>query len=96
MPAAINRPMRPNEWALLLVLSLLWGGSFCLVGIALREPGGERLLILLVEPAIVEHELGGPFIAHVLDEAGEELVGRIGRDDGAVGVALFQFEDHRR
>lgn len=28
MPAPINRHMTPTEWALLLFLSLLWGGSF--------------------------------------------------------------------
>lgn len=31
--AALNRPMTPREWAFLLTLSVLWGGSFFFVGI---------------------------------------------------------------
>ncbi|MET7244566.1 DMT family transporter [Methylobacterium sp. EM32] len=31
-----NRPMTPSEWGLLLGLSVLWGGSFFFVGVALR------------------------------------------------------------
>ncbi|MDY6858383.1 MAG: DMT family transporter [Pseudomonadota bacterium] len=34
-PAA--RPMSPAEWAMLIALSLLWGGSFFFNGIAVRE-----------------------------------------------------------
>ncbi|MFO1071559.1 MAG: DMT family transporter [Geminicoccaceae bacterium] len=56
MPAAINRPMRPNEWALLLVLSLLWGGSFCLVGIALR--GLPPLTVVALRTALAALLLG--------------------------------------
>lgn len=32
----INRPMTPLEWALLLALSVLWGGSFFFVGVAVE------------------------------------------------------------
>ena len=34
MTPAINRAMTPVEWGLLLALSLLWGGSFFFVGVA--------------------------------------------------------------
>ena len=34
--AAIQRPMTPTEWGLLLFLSLLWGGSFFFVGVAVK------------------------------------------------------------
>ena len=37
MPALTNRSMTPLEWGLLLVLSLLWGGSFFFVSIALQD-----------------------------------------------------------
>ena len=37
MPAAPQRPMTAREWGLLLLLSLLWGGSFLFVGVAVRE-----------------------------------------------------------
>ena len=37
MSPAINRSMTPREWGMLLVLSLLWGGSFYFIGIAVTE-----------------------------------------------------------
>src|SRR5262245_8799603 len=37
MTAAINRPMTGPEWSMLLTLSVLWGGSFFFVGIAVHE-----------------------------------------------------------
>ena len=33
----VNRPMTIREWGLLLCLSVLWGGSFFFVGIAVKE-----------------------------------------------------------
>jgi drug/metabolite transporter (DMT)-like permease len=36
MTPAINRAMTPGEWALLLALALLWGGSFFFVGVAVK------------------------------------------------------------
>ena len=33
----INKTMNPLEWALLLTLSILWGGSFFFTGVAVRE-----------------------------------------------------------
>jgi drug/metabolite transporter (DMT)-like permease len=35
--ATINRAMAPREWGLLVLLSLLWGGSFFFVGVAVKE-----------------------------------------------------------
>jgi drug/metabolite transporter (DMT)-like permease len=32
----INRAMTPAEWAMLLALSVLWGGSFFFVGVAVK------------------------------------------------------------
>lgn len=37
MPAAPQRPMTPREWGLLALLSLVWGGSFLFVGVAVKE-----------------------------------------------------------
>jgi len=34
MAQAGNRPMRPGEWIMLAALSVLWGGSFCFIGVA--------------------------------------------------------------
>lgn len=35
--STVNRPMSVVEWAMLLALSVLWGGSFFFNGVALRE-----------------------------------------------------------
>ncbi|CAN1540595.1 RhaT Permeases of the drug/metabolite transporter (DMT) superfamily [Rhabdaerophilaceae bacterium] len=32
----VNRGMNPREWGLLLLLSLLWGGSFFFIGVAIK------------------------------------------------------------
>ena len=37
MPPAVNRTMSAREWAMLVCLSILWGGSFFFAGVALRE-----------------------------------------------------------
>ena len=36
MPPAINRHMGPTEWALLLTLAILWGGSYFYIAIAIK------------------------------------------------------------
>ncbi len=35
--AAINRPMSAQDWAQLVLLSVLWGGSFLFIGVAVKE-----------------------------------------------------------
>jgi hypothetical protein len=36
-PQGVNRVMGIREWGLIAVLSILWGGSFFFVGVAVRE-----------------------------------------------------------
>ncbi len=48
MPAAPQRPMTPREWGLLGLLSLLWGGSFLFIGVAVRELPPLTLVTLRV------------------------------------------------
>ncbi|MBV8594073.1 MAG: DMT family transporter [Caulobacteraceae bacterium] len=48
MPAAPQRPMTATEWGLLALLSLLWGGSFLFVGVAVRELPPLTLVTLRV------------------------------------------------
>ncbi len=59
MPPAINRTMTPAEWALLVFLGLLWGGSYFYNAVALtalpplsivavRSAGGAAILYLVV------------------------------------------------
>ncbi len=53
MPPAANRPMTPSEWGLLLGLSVLWGGSFFFVGVALRALPPLTLVSLRVGLAAI-------------------------------------------
>jgi drug/metabolite transporter (DMT)-like permease len=46
--AATNRPMNALEWGLLLSLSVLWGGSFFFVGVAVRELPPLTIVVLRV------------------------------------------------
>ncbi|MEH3144443.1 MAG: DMT family transporter [Methylobacterium frigidaeris] len=43
-----SRPMNPLEWAMLLVLSVLWGGSFFFSGVALSALPPVTLVVLRV------------------------------------------------
>jgi drug/metabolite transporter (DMT)-like permease len=47
-PAAVHRAMTRTEWAMLLALSVLWGGSFFFTGVALRELPPLTLVLLRV------------------------------------------------
>src|SRR5208283_3444717 len=48
MGAAPQRPMTGREWGLLTLLSLLWGGSFLFVGVAVKELPPLTLVALRV------------------------------------------------
>jgi drug/metabolite transporter (DMT)-like permease len=48
MTAAPQRPMTGREWGLLTLLSLLWGGSFLFVGVAVKELPPLTLVTLRV------------------------------------------------
>lgn len=49
----IDRTMGPMEWALLLSLSMLWGGSFFFVGVAVEDLGPLTIVALRVGLAAV-------------------------------------------
>jgi drug/metabolite transporter (DMT)-like permease len=51
--AAINRTMTPLEWGMLIALSLLWGGSFFFVGVALAELPPFTVVVLRVGIAAI-------------------------------------------
>lgn len=48
MPPAIHRSMTAVEWALLLSLSVLWGGSFFFIGVAVAELPPFTIVVLRV------------------------------------------------
>src|SRR5262245_37917391 len=45
---SINKSMRPLEWTMLVLLSVLWGGSFFFVGVAVRELPPITIVLLRV------------------------------------------------
>ena len=49
----IKKAMGPREWAMLLALSVLWGGSFLFVGVAVKELPPLTLVTLRVSLAAV-------------------------------------------
>jgi drug/metabolite transporter (DMT)-like permease len=51
--AAANRPMTGLEWSLLLGLSVLWGGSFFFVGVAVKELPPLTIVVCRVTLAAV-------------------------------------------
>lgn len=76
-PTALNRTMTRAEWAMLLALSVLWGGSFFFTGVALRELPPLTLVLLRVAGA-----------AMILNLVLPALGLRLPRDN-AVWVAFF-------
>jgi drug/metabolite transporter (DMT)-like permease len=48
MAVAAQRGMTAGEWGLLALLSLLWGGSFFFVGVAVKEIAPLTLVALRV------------------------------------------------
>ena len=66
MPQSSNRPMSALEWAMLLGLSFVWGGSFFFNGVAVREV--PVLTVVLCRVA-----LGAVLLAAILRLRGEHL-----------------------
>jgi drug/metabolite transporter (DMT)-like permease len=74
---AINRTMNPAEWAMLIFLSVLWGGSFFFTGIAVKELPPFTIVVLRLGLA-----------ALILNVVVRALGLRMPRD-GEVWVAFF-------
>lgn len=53
MNGSIQARMAPRDWALLLMLSLIWGGSFFLIGISIRQIPVLTLVALRVGLAAI-------------------------------------------
>lgn len=61
MSHALNRPMSAAQWAMLLGLSVLWGGSFFFTGVALSALPPLTLVVLRVGIAALILNLILPF-----------------------------------
>ena len=46
----VNRVLGFTEWGLLIILSVLWGGSFFFVGVAVREATPLTIVWVRVSP----------------------------------------------
>lgn len=57
MTATVQRSMTLNDWGLLVALSVLWGGSFLFIGIAVREL--PPLTIVALRVLLASLALGG-------------------------------------
>jgi drug/metabolite transporter (DMT)-like permease len=72
-----QRPMNAQEWALLILLSLLWGGSFLFVGVAVRELPPLVIVAARVTIAATLLWMFGPFLglrpARLAEQAGPLL-----------------------
>ena len=66
MSATVNRTMNPTEWGLLLFLSLLWGGSYFFVGVAVTALPPFTIVAARVV-------LGAAFLYVVLRATGRRL-----------------------
>lgn len=77
MPPAVHRTMSAAEWAMLLALSVLWGGSFFFTGVALNALPPLTLVVLRVG-------LGALILNFVLLFTGLRLP-----QDGATWTAFF-------
>jgi drug/metabolite transporter (DMT)-like permease len=63
--------MSPREWALLLILSLLWGGSFFFVGIAVKHLPPLTIVALRVSIAALILWASAPLTGLVAPRSGE-------------------------
>ena len=66
MPTTANHTMTPTEWGLLLFLSLLWGGSFFFIGVAVKTLPTLTIVATRVT-------LGAAFLYLVLRISGKRL-----------------------
>lgn len=54
---AIQKQMDAREWAMLVALSLLWGGSFFFIGVAVKELPPVTIVALRVTLAAIALQL---------------------------------------
>ncbi len=89
--AAPQRAMTAREWGLLALLSLLWGGSFFLVGVAIKELPPLTLVTLRVGLAAALLWASAPFIGVALPRSGKAVatVAVLGFGNCALPFALI-------
>jgi drug/metabolite transporter (DMT)-like permease len=89
--AAPQRAMTAREWGLLALLSLLWGGSFFLIGVAIKELPPLTLVTLRVGLAAALLWASAPFLGVALPRSAKAVatVAVLGFGNGALPFALI-------
>jgi drug/metabolite transporter (DMT)-like permease len=89
--AAPQRAMTAREWGLLALLSLLWGGSFFLISVAIKELPPLTLVTLRVGLAAALLWASAPFLGVALPRSAKAVatVAVLGFGNGALPFALI-------
>ena len=91
MTVAAQRAMTAREWGLLALLSLLWGGSYFFVGVAIREIPPLTLVTLRVGLAAALLWASAPFLCVALPRGGKAIAALavLGFGNNALPFALI-------
>lgn len=91
MTTTAQRAMTPREWALLGLLSLLWGGSYFFVGVAVKEIPPLTLVTLRVGLAAALLWLSAPLLGVALPRSAKAVaaLGVLGFGNNALPFALI-------
>jgi drug/metabolite transporter (DMT)-like permease len=91
MAAAVQRAMTPREWGLLVLLSLLWGGAFFFIGVAVKEIPPLTLVALRVGLAAALLWAIAPLLGISLPRSGKALaaLALLGLGNNAAPFALI-------
>ena len=97
MPAAAQRAMTAREWGLLALLSLLWGGSFFFVAVAVKELPPLTLAALRVGLAAAMLTAGAPFLGLSLPRSAAAVaaIAVLGVGNNALPFALIAWAQTR-
>src|SRR5208283_5136647 len=87
--AVAQRAMTLREWGLLALLSLLWGGSFFFVGVAVRELPPLTLVTLRVGLAAALPWASAPLIGVSAPQSGKAVGALLGLGNNALPFALI-------
>ncbi len=97
MTVAAQRAMTAREWGLLALLSLLWGGSYFFVGVAVREIPPLTLVTLRVGLAAALLWAGAPILGVALPRGGKAIAALavLGFGNNALPFALITWSQTR-
>ncbi len=97
MTVAAQRAMTAREWGLLALLSLLWGGSYFFVGVAIREIPPLTLVTLRVGLAAALLWAGAPLLGVALPRDGKAIaaLALLGLGNNALPFALITWGQTR-